>query len=83
MVGFAFVRDPNAINWNSEQDDFPFFNGISSVVASWFISPGLASVLAAGLFFVVRMFVLRSEYSYHRAFIVRMGPVGVMLACVQ
>lgn len=64
VVGFAIVESGNAVIWHDDSDDFPYFTGISSVVASWFISPILSAILAALLFFVVRLIILRSEHSY-------------------
>lgn len=69
IVGFAITVDTDAIVWSESSDDFPYFKGISAVVASWFISPILSGILALILFFFVRLLVLRSSDSYSRAFI--------------
>lgn len=69
VVGFALVESGDAVIWHDDKDDFPYFSGISSVVASWFISPILSGILAALLFFVVRALILRSQHSYERSFL--------------
>lgn len=76
MVGFAIVESGNAVVWHDDEDEFPYFSGISAVVASWFISPICSGLLAALLFFLVRAFVLRSKNSYERAFVVSRGMFG-------
>lgn len=77
IVGFAITVDPDAIIWSESSDEFPYFKGISAIVASWFISPILSAILAMILFFVVRLVILRSKDSYTRAFI--FFPVLVFL----
>lgn len=63
--------------WSESKDDFPFFTGVTAIVASWFISPVLSGICAATLFLIVRYFVLRRENAFDRAFIVY--PILVFL----
>ena len=44
--------------------------GISSIVASWFISPICSGIIVFILFGLMRTFVLRSQHSFTRAFYV-------------
>ena len=44
--------------------------GISSIVASWALSPVLSGIIAVALFLFVRTFVLRSEDSAKRAILI-------------
>ena len=44
--------------------------GISSIVASWFISPICSGIIVFILFGLLRTFVLRSDHSFTRAFYV-------------
>jgi phosphate/sulfate permease len=44
--------------------------GVSSIVASWFISPICSAIVVFILFGLIRTFVLRSEHSFTRAFYV-------------
>ncbi len=49
--------------------------GISSIVASWFISPICSGIIVFILFGLLRTFVLRSPHSFTRAFYVRPSPL--------
>ena len=44
--------------------------GVSSIVASWALSPVLSGIIAVALFLFVRTFVLRSEDSAKRAIMI-------------
>ena len=59
-------RDNNNNN-NRRIPDFPFISGVSVIVASWFVSPLLAGVMAYALFWVLRVLVLRSKNSAVRS----------------
>ena len=52
---------------NRKIPDFPFISGVSVIVASWFISPLLAGLMAYILFWVLRLLVLRSKHSAMRS----------------
>ncbi|CAM9299458.1 unnamed protein product [Choristocarpus tenellus] len=70
IVGMAMTyRGTDCVVWHEDTDTFPFVKGISSIVASWVISPVFSAILACALFLFVRTFVLRSEDSYKRSFI--------------
>lgn len=42
--------------------------GVSAVVVSWVVSPGLSGIVAVIFFGFARTFILRSDASYDRAF---------------
>jgi len=71
LVGFGLVAyGTSAIGWNQ----------IYMIIASWFVSPILAGVVSAILYFVTRTFVLRADNSAQRS--LRFYPilVGVTIA---
>ncbi|CAM9284670.1 unnamed protein product [Discosporangium mesarthrocarpum] len=71
IVGMGMTyRGPKCVNWHEDTDTFPFMKGISAIVLSWVISPVFSGILATILFATVRQFVLRSESSFKRSFIV-------------
>jgi hypothetical protein len=53
-----------AVIWSQEKDSFPFLEGVSVIVISWFTSPLLAGIGGAGLFLFTRHAVLRRQNSY-------------------
>lgn len=57
----------DSVNWSSEQDDFPFINGLSAVCLGWIFSPLLAACGSIIIFFITRTFVLKANNSYKRA----------------
>lgn len=61
-------RGSDCVVWYEKAEGFPFLTGISSIVASWVLSPVLSGVLAVMLFVSVRTFVLRSENCFERSF---------------
>lgn len=68
---------PDAIIWSSKKDTFPFIGGVASLCLSWVFSPVLGALLAAALFFLLRLLVLRRDNAYQRAFFVL--PIFVFL----
>lgn len=68
VMGFALVYGGvGAVVWNKRIPEFPFISGVLSIVVSWFVSPVIAGAISAGLFFLLRTFVLRSKDSVVRA----------------
>jgi len=57
----------DSVNWSSEQDDFPYINGLSAVCLGWIFSPLLAACGSIIIFFITRTFVLKANNSYKRA----------------
>ncbi|CAL8471759.1 g11301 [Coccomyxa elongata] len=71
VVGMALVlRGGSAVMWHASKSEFPYFQGISSIVASWFVSPICSGIIVFILFGLLRTFVLRSDHSFTRAFYV-------------
>ncbi|CAM9757754.1 unnamed protein product [Ascophyllum nodosum] len=70
IVGMAITYGgADCVLWYEKADMFPYLKGVSSIVASWALSPVFSGILAVALFFAVRTFVLRSANSYKRAII--------------
>ncbi|CAK0780225.1 hypothetical protein CVIRNUC_004976 [Coccomyxa viridis] len=71
VVGMALVlRGGAAVMWHGHKAEFPYFQGISSIVVSWFVSPICSAIIVFILFGLLRTFVLRSKHSFQRAFYV-------------
>lgn len=63
-MGFALVyKGLDGVIWNKPIPEFPFISGVSVIVASWFISPVLAGLLAFCLFHLLRLLVLTRKNS--------------------
>ncbi|PSC76970.1 sodium phosphate symporter [Micractinium conductrix] len=78
IIGMTMVSaGPDAVIWSKKTDTFPFIGGVASLCLSWVFSPLLGGLLAAFLFFFLRLLVLRSPNSYKRAFYVL--PIFVFL----
>ena len=70
IVGMAITYGgADCVLWYEKADMFPYLKGVSSIVASWALSPVFSGIIAVALFFAVRTFVLRSANSYKRAII--------------
>ena len=68
IVGMAITYGgADCVIWYEEADLFPYLKGVSSIVASWALSPVLSGVIAVALYFIVRALVLRSENAHTRA----------------
>lgn len=81
IVGMAMTyRGARCVVWYESAEMFPYLKGVSSIVASWAISPVLSGILAVILFLFVRTFVLRSQDSYRRAVMVFPLLVTVTIA---
>ncbi|CAM9680133.1 unnamed protein product, partial [Sphacelaria rigidula] len=71
IVGMAMAyRGADCVLWHEDTNTFPFVGGISSIVASWALSPVFSGCFSVALFLFVRTFVLRSENSYNRSYYV-------------
>lgn len=68
VIGFSLVYGGvDAINWAKHKSEFPFIDGVVPIVASWFISPVLTGGIAAGLYYLIRKFVLLPSNPQRRA----------------
>ncbi|PSC75765.1 sodium phosphate symporter [Micractinium conductrix] len=65
VIGMSMVAaGADSVTWSKEKDSFPFLDGVSVIVISWFTSPLLAGLAGAGLFLFTRHAVLRRKNSY-------------------
>jgi sodium-dependent phosphate transporter len=65
VIGMSMVAaGADSVIWSQEKDSFPFLEGVSVIVISWFTSPLLAGIGGAGLFLFTRHAVLRRQNSY-------------------
>lgn len=68
VMGFGMVYGgPGGIYWAKKKDEFPFVDGAVPIVASWFISPLLTGAVAAGMYSLIRVLVLKPANSKNRA----------------
>ncbi|CAN0273042.1 unnamed protein product, partial [Scytosiphon promiscuus] len=80
-MSIAYGGGSRCIVWYEDKDTFPFVQGTSAIVASWFISPLFAGALASSFFFIVRAVVLRHSDAFRRSFWV--FPILVMCIIAQ
>ena len=67
MIGMAIaLKGVDCVIWYKPVDTFPFVGGVSGIILSWFLSPLFSAIFAAGLFYVLRIFVLRHEFETKR-----------------
>ena len=67
MIGMAIaLKGIDCVIWYKPVDTFPFIGGVSGIILSWFLSPLFSAIFAAGLFYVLRIFVLRHEFETKR-----------------
>ncbi|KAI7842860.1 hypothetical protein COHA_003478 [Chlorella ohadii] len=65
VIGMSMVAaGPDSVVWSREKDSFPYLEGVSVIVISWFTSPLLAGIGGAILFLFTRHAVLRRKNSY-------------------
>jgi hypothetical protein len=70
LCHYVAARGSSSVNWGKDVDrDFPFFNGVASIVLSWLFSPILSGAVAAFLFVVLRGAVLRTKESFRNSLI--------------
>ena len=68
VVGFGIVAGGfDAVVWSASSTEFPYFSGVSAIVASWAISPVLSALVAAAFFLAARSLVLRRPRPYQRS----------------
>ena len=67
MIGMAIaLKGAGCVIWYKPVTTFPYVGGVSGIILSWFLSPLFSAILAAGLFYVLRIFVLRHEFESKR-----------------
>lgn len=79
IVGFSIVYDGfGAVQWaKKDTGSFPPYKGVVAIIMSWFFSPILTGLSAAFIFFLCRLFVLRSNNRINRSYYVL--PFAVFL----
>ena len=67
MIGMAIaLKGTDCVIWYKPITTFPYVGGVSGIILSWFLSPLFSAIFAAGLFYVLRIFVLRHEFETKR-----------------
>ena len=67
MIGMAIaLKGTDCVIWYKPITTFPYVGGVSGIILSWFISPLFSAIFAAGLFYILRIFVLRHEFETKR-----------------
>lgn len=71
IIGMSLVaRGASSVNWGKDTErDFPFVNGVASIILSWVFSPILSGVVAALLFVMLRGCVLRTKESFRNSLV--------------
>ncbi|PRW33685.1 2,3-bisphosphoglycerate-independent phosphoglycerate mutase isoform B [Chlorella sorokiniana] len=65
VIGMSMVAaGASSVVWSKSKDSFPYLEGVSVIVISWFTSPLLAGICGAILFLFTRHAVLRRKNSY-------------------
>ncbi|KAL4422695.1 hypothetical protein ABPG75_008892 [Micractinium tetrahymenae] len=65
VIGMSMVAaGADSVKWSASKDDFPYLDGVSVIVISWFTSPLLSGIGGAILFLFTRHAVLRRKKSY-------------------
>ncbi|KAL4428574.1 hypothetical protein ABPG77_008886 [Micractinium sp. CCAP 211/92] len=65
VIGMSMIAaGADSVVWSKHKDTFPFLDGVSVIVISWFTSPILCAIAGAGLFLFTRHAVLRRKNSY-------------------
>ena len=60
------ARGSSCVKWNKSTDMFPFFDGVSSIVFSWVLSPLVSGIFGSIFFYALRTAVLRSPTSFEK-----------------
>jgi len=67
MIGMAIaLKGTECVIWYKPITTFPYIGGVTGIILSWFISPLFSAIFAAGLFYILRIFVLRHEFETKR-----------------
>lgn len=67
MVGMALtLGGSKCVIWYKPLTTFPYVGGVGGIVLSWVLSPVFSSIIAAFIFFLLRIFVLRHDFESNR-----------------
>ena len=67
MIGMTMVaRGSNCVTWLAKSNEFPYVKGVVAIIISWLLSPIISGLFASAMFYVLRLFILRSKDSYKR-----------------
>lgn len=82
VIGMSMVaRGASSVAWGKDMDPtFPWFTGVSKIVASWIFSPILSAIAAAGLFVLIRGTVLRTKQPVRNSLIAFPIVVGATIS---
>jgi len=69
VIGMTMMtRGSGCVLWYAPTDNFPYLSGVAAIVVSWIISPLASGIVAAALYGLTYMVVLRNkEASFYRA----------------
>ena len=67
MIGMAMaLKGADCVIWYKPVETFPYVGGVGGIVISWFLSPLFSGLIAAGVFGVTRIYVLRQDFNSYR-----------------
>ena len=67
MIGMAMaLKGSDCVIWYKPVETFPYVGGVGGIVMSWFLSPLFSGIIAAGVFGVTRIYVLRQNFNSYR-----------------
>ncbi|KAJ1441489.1 phosphate transporter [Ochromonadaceae sp. CCMP2298] len=69
IIGMTMMtRGSECVLWSEHADEFPYLNGVSAIVVSWAVSPVASACIAAALYGMTYLLVLKDkENSFYRA----------------
>jgi sodium-dependent phosphate transporter len=69
IIGMTMMtRGSDCVLWYEKADEFPYLSGVAAIVASWAISPVCSGLVAAALYGITYLAVLKDkESSFYRA----------------
>ena len=66
MIGMTMVTGGSkCVIWYQATDSFPWVDGVSGIVISWFLSPVFSALISSFIFYITRLTVLRREDSFN------------------
>ena len=67
MIGMAVVlKGSKCVIWYKVIDTFPYIEGVGGIVMSWFLSPIFSGLIAATMYGIIRVTVLRKDFNSTR-----------------
>lgn len=68
IMGFSLVyKGVDGVVWNKSIPDFPYVNGFVPIVISWISSPIITALMSAGVYFLVKYFIIKSPHGIWRS----------------